>query len=308
MQFVRCIALILGLWCFPSCSRISPARAEAPDISSVPADLAIPTLDEGEAAAGKRVRQVLDGWDNTDLYHVLYLPRNYKAGKRFPLIVEFAGNGGYRNQFGDVSDGVPEGSKLGYGISGGEDFVWLCVPFVTGNGQEVAKQWWGSPPDYSVENTVQYLKAAVASCVESYQVDPSAIVLAGFSRGAIATNLIGLHDDEVAELWCGMVAYSHYDGVRDWGLPGADRASAKRRLSRLGMCPQFICHEVTETEKSGLAVTREWLDSTGIQGDFTFQSTGFRNHNDAWTLRDSPARFALRKWIREIPPVSRLLN
>jgi len=27
--------------------------------------------------------------------------------------------------------------------------------------------------------------------------------------------------------------------------------------------------------------------------------TGFRNHNDAWTLRPSPARAALREWVAD---------
>ena len=41
-------------------------------------------------------------------------------------------------------------------------------------------------------------------------------------------------------------------------------------------------------------------NKTGVKGKFTFQSTGFRNHNDAWVLRPSPARKALRKWLVEV--------
>jgi hypothetical protein len=46
------------------------------------------------------------------------------------------------------------------------------------------------------------------------------VFIAGFSRGAIACNFIGLRDDEIASLWCGFVVHSHYEGVRDW--PGSD--------------------------------------------------------------------------------------
>jgi hypothetical protein len=45
------------------------------------------------------------------------------------VIVEYAGNGNYSNASGDVSRGVPEGSNLGYGISGGKGFVSVCAPY-----------------------------------------------------------------------------------------------------------------------------------------------------------------------------------
>jgi len=44
------------------------------------------------------------------------------------VIVEYAGNGNYANKYGDVSSGEVEGSKLGYGISGGTGFIWICMP------------------------------------------------------------------------------------------------------------------------------------------------------------------------------------
>lgn len=37
--------------------------------------------------------------------------------------------------------------------------------------------------------------------------------------------------------------------------------------------------------------------SRGADAPFTFMPTGFRNHNDAWILRPSSARDALRKWV-----------
>ena len=137
---------------------------DAPDIRSVESDLTVPACVEGIPGAGRRVRQRLDP-SVRDVYHVLYLPRNFDASKRYPLVVEFAGNGGYTNRFGDQSNGVPEGSHLGYGISGGENFVWLCLPFVSADGKQVATQWWGSPPDYCPKETVQYAKRAVAETI-----------------------------------------------------------------------------------------------------------------------------------------------
>src|ERR1035437_2011160 len=78
------------------------AMTEAtPDISTVPADLTIPALSEGEPSAGKRVKQRLPGWPSPDVYHVIYLPPAWAPGKSYPLLVEYTGNGGYVNAYGD---------------------------------------------------------------------------------------------------------------------------------------------------------------------------------------------------------------
>jgi hypothetical protein len=121
------------------------------------------------------------------------------------------------------------------------------------------------------------------------------VFLCGFSRGAIACNFLGLHDDEIAKRWKAFIAYSHYDGVHTWPFPGSDREAAAIRLARLGNRPQFICSEGQqwlETETYLRALT----DATNL----TFASTGFRNHSDRWTLRPSATRAQLRIWLREL--------
>ena len=140
----------------------------------------------------------------------------------------------------------------------------------------------------------------VADICRDYGGDPTRVLLCGFSRGAIACNFIGLYDDDIARLWCGFVVYSHYDGVRDWHLPGGSKADARVRLERLGKRPQFICHEVTGDSESALSAPQAYLTATGVSGDFTFVETGFRNHNDAWVLRDSAARQQLRRWTQSL--------
>lgn len=261
------------------------------DLSTVAPDLATPAMVEGEPAAGKRVRQTTPGWEGTKVHHALYLPRGWTREGRFPVIVEYAGNGGYRNAFGDVSLGTVDGSNLGYGISGGDGVVWICMPFVrkAGDAKENATTWWGD-----VEETKKYCRSTVAYVCGKYGGDPKKVVLAGFSRGAIACNYIGLHDDGIAALWRGFLTFSHYDGQRTtWGYPGADRASALERLKRLRGRPQFISMEKSVDE------IRAYVDSTGIQAPFTFQSIRFRNHSDQWVLRNIPERAAVREWLRK---------
>jgi len=260
-----------------------------PDISSVPADLVVPPVSDTAPAAGRRVSQSLPAYQGTDVHHLLYLPADWKPGRTYPVIVEYAGNGNYANQFGDVSEGTVEGSKLGYGISGGRGFIWLCLPYVNSAEKKNQPLWWGD-----VEATVQYAKDAVRMVCEKFGGDPKRVVLTGFSRGSIACNYIGLHDDEIAKLWRAFIPYSHYDGVRRWPYADNSAADALVRLRRLNGRPQFIIHENSVEE------TREYLTKTGVTGAFTFRTLGFRNHNDSWALRDIPERREVRKWLKTV--------
>ena len=276
----------------------SLAAAELPDIRSVPADLIVPTVTEGAPAAGQRVKHTLAAWQGTPVYHVLYLPTDWKPDAKLPVLVEFAGNGGYSNSFGDVSTGRPEGSNLGYGLSAGRGFIWLCVPYLNAAGNDLALTWWGDAARRDPQPTLKYCREAVQRVCRDFGGDESRVVLAGFSRGAIACNYLGLHDDETAKLWCGFFAYSHYDGVHAWPYPGSDRASALTRLQRLGSRPQFI-----GGEGGNAAETEKYLKPLLPDANLTFLSTGFRNHNDAWTLRPSPARDAARQWLTRVTRV-----
>ncbi len=264
------------------------AHAEFPDIRSVAPDLSTPTVVEGAPAAGKRVRQTLPQYAGTQVHHALYLPLDWKPGRRYPVIVEYAGNA-YNGPFGDISEGTVEGSNLGYGISGGKGFIWLCLPYVSATGKVNEKLWWGD-----LSRTTDYAKKAVRMICEKYGGDPGAVILSGFSRGAIACNYVGLYDDEIAGLWRGFIAYSHYDGVRAWPQAGRDQASALERLRRLRGRPVFVIQEVS------VEATRAYITSHGVEKSFTFRTLEFRNHNDAWALRDIPERREARTWLEKV--------
>ncbi len=276
------------------CTTLSGAAL--PDIRSVESDLLLPKLNEGAPVAGKRVKETLPAWRDSAVYHVIYLPTDWQPGRRYPVLVEFAGNGGYTNRYGDISLGTPEGSNFGYGISGGKGFIWICVPYLGNEGTNNVIKWWGDAPQYNPQPTIDYCKAAVQWVCREYGGDQENVILCGFSRGAIACNFVGLHDDEIAKLWKAFIAYSHYDGVIvGWPYPGADRQSARKRLNRLRGRPQFICGEGNNADG-----TRNYLRDSGAAGDFTYAGTGFRNHNDAWVLRPSETRVRLRSWLRRI--------
>jgi hypothetical protein len=255
----------------------------AKNIESVKPDLVTPTATGHAPAPGKRVRQTNENYAGTEVYHLLYLPTDWVKGEKYPVIVEYAGNKW------KTSPGTVEGRNLGYGISGGKGVIWNSMPFVDEDDLSNATKWWGN-----VDATVEYCKKTVKRICAEYGGDSSNIFITGFSRGAIACNYIGLHDDEIASLWRGFICHSHYDGVKKWDYVGSDRASAATRLKRLGNRPQFISHE------RSVDSTRKYLNRALPSGNFTFQAISFPDHTDSWVLRNIPERKMIRNWFNEV--------
>lgn len=229
---------------------------------------------------GKRVKQWLPEYEGTELYHTLYLPTDWEAEKKYPVIVEYSGNQ-YKGSQGTVDE-----CDLGYGITGGKQHILVSLPYVAEDGKRNEGQWWGN-----IEATVAYCKETVPLVCREYGGNPDMVFLAGFSRGAIACNYIGLHDDEISRLWCGFICHSHYDGVKQWNYPDSDRESAKKRLDRLKGRPQYISHEMS------VESVDDYLWEMKPQGNFTFAALPFDVHTDEWVLYDHEWRNALRQWL-----------
>lgn len=277
-------------WLLAAFAAGAEPNAQDTNIHDIVADLTIPEVTHGDPAPGKRVTAVTQEWQRTDLRHILYLPRDWRPEKKYPMLVEYPGNGGYRNDLGDVSDGTPDSCMLGYGLSGGNGCIWVSLPFVevTADGSKRnCLQWWGD-----VEETKRYCEATVREICERYGGDKSRVVLCGFSRGAIACNYIGLSDEATASLWCGFFCHSHYDGVLPWPYPDSDPSAAVRRLGRLNNRPQWISHEMD------ISKTEAFLKQSGVSGSFTLMPIPYPNHSAAWVLRQIPERTKAREWLR----------
>lgn len=293
---VKCKKLAKGAVMDMRQVRLVPVGSEPAsvrDMRDVVPDLVPPQVTHGSPAPGRRVFQTATGFEAT-VHHVLYLPTNHNGNQKWPILVEWTGNGPYRNERGDVSTGMPEHGLLGYGLAGSHGAICLSLPFLSEDGKQIVTQWWGDPPTHDPGVTVRYLKQAISDTCEKFGGDSQRVILVGFSRGSIAVNAVGLSSDEAAGLWKAAVCFSHYDGAREWPFQGSDRASALERLQRLGDRPQFIVNETRGT----LEGIREYVQSTGVKGDFTFASSGFINHDDRWALRPSPARQQIREWLK----------
>jgi hypothetical protein len=279
--------LLLALLLLCACITDAWSQTAPPNLNDVPSDLVVPQLSDGPPAPGKRVQQFLPGYEGSQIYHVLYLPPEWQTGKAYPVIVEYPGNGGFKNNYGDISTGRVEDCKLGYGLSGGHGFIWICLPFVDPLHRQHALKWWGD-----ADATAQYCREAVAHICSQWGGDVDRLVLTGFSRGAIACNYIGLRDEATAKLWRAMIVHSHYDGVRKWGYADDDPTAARQRAARFGSRPQFITHELS------VAAVTDFLKDSSIRT--TIVALPYPNHSDQWVLKDIPLRAQARQWLSDV--------
>lgn len=271
-------------------------------------DLVVPVQSEGPPAAGKRVAVTPPEYTATTVHHSLYLPSDWSpesvaTGKTWPVIVEYAGN-----HFPAAgSTGKVENTALGYGISAGR-FIWVTLPFVDSKNKTNARTWWGD-----IDATINYATTNVPHLCRQFGGDPKTVFLCGFSRGAIATNFIGLHNDKIAALWCAFITHDHYDGILEWrgttwGSPlGTYRDSATRRLARLKGRPALVCQLTSTTP------IVEYLRPRLPLGSFTFldidigsilgtfpNPTAPHPHTDRWLLKPSTSRQQLWDWVDRI--------
>lgn len=275
-----------GLLASALLSSTAAAEPVEKDVAHWRQDLHTPAVTDDAPAAGKRVRIQLPMFADKPLYHALYLPTDWKPGEKYPVIFEYPGNGPYRNARGDVNSGKLEDCDLGFGVSGGKGFIWVCLPFVNSQEGRHQLQWWGD-----ADATADYCLAAAEQVCRDWGGDRRRLVLAGFSRGAIACNYIGLRNERIAALWRCMLVHSHYDGVRRWPYDDSDEAAARERLKRLNGRPQFVTHE------GGIADTDAYLKRAGALDNITRVALPFPNHTGAWMLREVPTREVARQWL-----------
>jgi hypothetical protein len=269
------------------------------------ADLTLPPLTEGPPAPGKRAKVTPAEYVGTEVRHLIALPDDWTPdwqakGKRWPVIAEYTGN--YFPTSG--STGEAEGAALGYGITRGKA-IWVVLPYVAKDHRKNERTWWGD-----IDATVGYAKTNIPRICAEFGGDPKKVVLCGFSRGAIGVSFLGLHDDDVAKLWCGLWAHDHFDGMLEWkghawGSPLARyREEASVRLRRLQGRPLLVSQAGAQTRRfiDALApsgVTYLTVDMAAHFGTFP-NELAKHPHNDRWPLRDGEATSVARTWFERV--------
>jgi hypothetical protein len=239
---------------------MAPApRLDGPyDIRTIPEDLTRPTEFSDTPGPGK---VVMDQIANPKFFpsgrpasptalqgHAVSLPTNWEPGKKYPVVFEYLGN----------TVGVQSLKGIGYGLTGGRDFIWVILPIVSefpATQPDVQVNWGAGA---ALSNTVAYAKQAVKEVCEKWGGDRDNCILMGYSRGGIACNLIGLYDDEIASLWKAMVPGAHYfhAGLDITGtkiaLGGADyKEVAAKNIARLGRISQLCIAEYNTDPLNG---------------------------------------------------------
>lgn len=240
-------------------------------------------MEEGLPRPGHFVKVAAPEYQGTQVFHALYLPTDWKMGQIYPVIVEYPGN-----LWGDKCSGKVEDCKLGYYESAGKGYIWIVLPFVNSKEKKNQLTWWGD-----VDATVAYCQLNVKRICHAYGGNPAAIFLTGFSRGAIACGYIGLHDDQIAKMWAGLIPFAHFDGG------SFTRAGAKERLARIGDRPVLILYGEKDASGkanslAGAAVLKELGKNPKI-----LEIPGI-GHSDAWIEKESRERDAVRAWMGEI--------
>ena len=269
------------------------------------ADLVLPPMTSGEPQPGKRAAVIAPEYTGTKVRHLIALPDDWtpdwKArGKSWPVIAEYTGN--FFPTSG--STGEVEGAGLGYGVSRGKA-IWVVLPYVAKDHQKNEITWWGD-----IAATVAYAKTNIPRICAQFGGDPKKVVLCGFSRGAIGVSFLGLHDDDMAKLWCGLWAHDHFDGMLEWkghawGSPLARyREEASARLRRLQGRPLLVSQAGAQTRRfiDALApsgVTYLTVDMAAHFGTFP-NELAKHPHNDRWPLRDGDATSVARTWFERV--------
>ncbi len=256
-------------------------------------DLITPVMTDDAPGPGKRVRQISPEYKGTEVYHALYLPRDWQPGGLYPVIVEYAGN----KHVVSGSTGEVKDANLGYGMSGGQGFIWVCMPYVEKGRLTNALTWWGDR-----QSTIDYCKVNLPRICAQFGGDPSQVFICGFSRGAIAASYIGLADDEIASLWRGMFTHDHFDGqFENWGYPESDRASALKRLARLKGRPVLVCGTGADYLRENLDLARfTFLDIPVAELFEIPEGKVIHPHTDLWMHKESKYRGQAREWLAKV--------
>jgi hypothetical protein len=292
-----------------------PIRQDAhPDVLTITADLQHQTVAAGDPRPGVVAWQRLPAYTGTEVGHTVYLPPTWVSGRTYPVVVEYLGN----------TAKVRDLRSIGYPLCVDQEMIWVVLPFIAADRTTDTPMWWGD-----VAATVAYAKEAVPAICAAWGGDPTRVALVGSSRGGIACNYIGLHDDDIARLWCAMIIVSHYDDMHvPWGMTPEEQHAAPERVKRLGRTPQLIVGEHTTspqpwedtglrqqiaaqnldtfaTAKAALKLvpivqyekTRVFLRQHCPHGNVTFMDLPWVNHGSASWLRETPERQAVRAWL-----------
>jgi hypothetical protein len=225
----------------------------------------------------------------------------------YPVVVEYTGN----KWEPGASTGEVKDANLGFAIAKTIEAIWVVFPYIQ-DSMSVTR-WWGDE-----EETIEFALSHIRKICTDYGGNPAEVFICGFSRGAIGVNYLGLHNDEIADVWLGFFTHDHYDGVREWkgtewGTPLEEyRKAARERFYRLkgrncliseniadGVCSYATRDYIREYHLDTLAnVQYNFFSVASIIPEIPSQFVP-HIHTDKWLLYESDYAEFVFDWFRQ---------
>ena len=249
--------------------------------------LNVPPVQEGLPMPGKRVKVHL----TQDVYYTLYLPHDYDSFKRWPVLFESPCNATGTKPT-DYS-GLPDDAYMSYGLSLGHGYIWVGAPYIDETGKQISVFWWGGflKNTIGIENTVKYWLEILKDLNHRFPIDNEAIILGGFSRGAIGALHIGNWNNEISQKWCAYFTHDHFDSD-SYGAGYSIRVSRirKKKILMTGGQNSYASY-----------VYQAYLDLIKYSIDATYMMIPNQGHTMDWILEDySPEASAARYWLNNL--------
>ncbi|MGO8748353.1 MAG: choice-of-anchor D domain-containing protein, partial [Thermoguttaceae bacterium] len=253
--------------------------------------LDIPPVVNAAPAAGLRVKITPPEYAGTNVYYTLYLPTDWVPGKLYPVIVEYA-----PNDYAPAGvNGTVDDTELGYYASGGKGFIWVTMPFInyTTTPASNATMWWGNgnvtDPE-GIQLTAQFCETNLIRILQNYGGNPAEVFLTGFSRGGMATGVIGLLNSQMADIWAGFIPDS-----------GADWSTTDLALTD-GRPTFFVCCQNDPNAQESYSAY-QYL--TSLDDPCTWNVVPNATHTATWIEDDAPAadlaiRQLLQEWLANV--------
>lgn len=240
-----------------------------------------PPLTDGALAPGAFVRVVAPEYAGTGVYHGVYLPPDWTPDRRYPVIVESP-----CNQYGAFT-GKVEDTRLAYHVAGCRNYVWIVLPYI--KAQANLDYGWGE-----LDANLAYWQLNLRRTLAEVGGDPGAVIVSGFSRGAIGTSYIGLQNDAIADAWLGFFMHSHADVVSNLTPDGG--AGSTARMARVaGRASLLSWGAAGDGGMSNSLKGVELLGSFGYPVE-TLAVPGV-GHTDAWSIDDEASRALAQTWL-----------
>ncbi|MBL9100440.1 MAG: carboxypeptidase regulatory-like domain-containing protein [Myxococcales bacterium] len=261
--------------------QIATAEVEVLIVDDHPTCPPRPPLTDGPAAPGQFIKVVAPEYAGTGVYHGVYLPPDWTPGRRYPVIVESPCNA-YQSFTGKVED-----TRLGYYLSGCRRYIWIVLPYI--QNQANLDYGWGE-----LAKNLEYWQTNVRRALVDYGGDPGAVVVTGFSRGAIGASWIGLQDPAIADAWLGFFMHSHADVVTNLTPDGG--AGSSTRMQRVaGRASLLSWGAAGDGGMTNSVKGVELLNSFGYP--VTQLAVPNVGHTDAWIVDDAASREAAQDWL-----------